>query len=131
MQLLLQASRVGESALREAAVEQLGRFVSIIKLHVRRHLPALLTLARDNLRASGFYWGFHLGIGRVNGDEEVRARTRVLIDDITSAVADGTLRPHISERYPLARGAEALLAVRERRVSGRVTLNMDEGNNNP
>ena len=68
---------------------------------------------------------------RVNGDEEVRARTRVLIDDITSAVADGTLRPQISERYPLARGAEALLAVRERRVSGRVTLNMDEGNNNP
>tara|TARA_B100000676_G_scaffold309445_2_gene373035 strand:+ start:3610 stop:4629 length:1020 start_codon:yes stop_codon:yes gene_type:complete len=88
-------------------------------------------LQHDNLRASGFYWGFHLGIGRVNGDEEVRARTRALIDDITSAVADGTLRPHISERYPLARGAEALLAVRERRVSGRVTLNMDEGNNNP
>lgn len=37
-------------------------------------------------------------------------------------LASGAIRPHISGRYPLARGVEALRAVAERRVTGKVVI---------
>ena len=36
--------------------------------------------------------------------------------------SDGTLRPLVSERYPLERAPEALRALLERRVTGKVVL---------
>ena len=53
MPLLLNTSHAHEPALREAAVEQLALLVSIVKLHVRKYLPSLLSLAQENLRSSG------------------------------------------------------------------------------
>lgn len=41
-------------------------------------------------------------------------------------LAEGALRPHVGERYPLARGGEAIRALMERRVSGKVVITMTE-----
>ncbi|MGV3478404.1 MAG: NADPH:quinone oxidoreductase family protein [Sphingobium sp.] len=40
--------------------------------------------------------------------------------------AAGRLRPHISARYPLARGGEAIAALRDRRAIGKIVVDMDE-----
>lgn len=40
--------------------------------------------------------------------------------------AAGRLRPYISARYPLTRGAEAIAALRERRAIGKIVVDMDE-----
>ena len=39
--------------------------------------------------------------------------------------AAGRLRPHISARYPLARGGDAIAALRERRAVGKIVVDMD------
>ena len=50
--------------------------------------------------------------------EAHRANTRELVE----WVAAGELRPLISERFPLARGIEALRAVKDRKVTGKVLV---------
>jgi NADPH2:quinone reductase len=50
--------------------------------------------------------------------EAHRANTRQLVE----WVASGELRPLISERFPLARGIEALRAVKDRKVTGKVLV---------
>ncbi len=40
-------------------------------------------------------------------------------------LAEGSLRPHIAARYPLERGGEALRALLDRRVSGKLVLTID------
>lgn len=42
--------------------------------------------------------------------------------EIVTMLAAGRIRPHISNRYPLARGAEALREVAERRAKGKVLI---------
>ncbi|MCA9510387.1 MAG: NADPH:quinone oxidoreductase family protein [Myxococcota bacterium] len=42
--------------------------------------------------------------------------------ELMEMVADGRLAPYVSERYPLARAAEALASLRDRRARGKVVL---------
>jgi NADPH2:quinone reductase len=44
------------------------------------------------------------------------------VRELVEWVASGTLRPFVSERYPLARGAAALQAVRDRKAKGKVVI---------
>ncbi len=39
--------------------------------------------------------------------------------------ADGKIRPHISNRYPLAKAADALNELIERRATGKVVITID------
>lgn len=47
------------------------------------------------------------------------------LDQLFAWLADGSLRPHIAARYPLERGGEALRALLDRRVSGKLVLTID------
>ena len=83
-------------------------------------------LRRNNVSVSGFYWGYHLGIGRVNGGAQVRKATRALIGELISATATGQLQPLVSREFRLEQAPAALKAVRDRQVLGRVTLRIDD-----
>ncbi len=77
-----------------------------------------------NLTVSGFYWGFHLGIGRDNGDVAVRAAARSLIGDLVQWAAQGRIKPKIWQVFPHREIRAALRAVLEREVIGKVALSM-------
>lgn len=51
-----------------------------------------------------------------------KERSREDIQELMSWLAAGKLKPHVSATYPLARGAEALIAIMERRVTGKVVV---------
>ena len=50
------------------------------------------------------------------------ARHRANAAEIWKWVAEGKLRPHVSGRYPLERAADALNALMERKVAGKIVL---------
>jgi NADPH2:quinone reductase len=62
----------------------------------------------------GVFWGMAL----------VRERARLMgqIDEILGWVKDGSLKPHVHARYPLARALDALREVEQRRVQGKVVV---------
>ena len=62
----------------------------------------------------GVFWGEF-----ARRDPQANARN---MGQLAAWVADGTVRPLISERYSLERGPEALRALLERRVTGKVVL---------
>ena len=62
--------------------------------------------------------GVFLGGFMAQDPEGARAEMRELVD----MLAAGRIRPHISNRYPLERGVEALREVAERRVRGKVLI---------
>jgi NADPH2:quinone reductase len=53
------------------------------------------------------------------------AKNRALLVELLQFVRDGKLRPHIFAEYPLARAADALTDVLERRVLGKIALLTD------
>jgi NADPH2:quinone reductase len=75
------------------------------------HLPVNLYLLKQ-ADILGILWG---------GNHPVEAR-RHSIARITQWLADGSLRPAIGGRWPLERGAEALLAVANRQVAGKALI---------
>ena len=62
----------------------------------------------------GVFWGMAL----------VRERARLMgqIEEILGWVKDGSVRPHVHARYPLARALDALREVEQRRVQGKVVV---------
>ena len=65
----------------------------------------------------GVFWG--------RFTRESPARSARNFDTLFGWFADGRLRPHVSHRFPLERGVEALKAVAERRVVGKCVVTMD------
>lgn len=66
---------------------------------------------------TGVFWG-----------EYAKREPRALAADLQSLAgwfAAGRLRPHIASTYPLERGGEAIRALMERRVSGKVVVTVD------
>lgn len=59
--------------------------------------------------------------------ERESAQHRQNLQTLFGWLQQGKLKPHIGERYPLERGAEALRALMDRRVSGKVVITMDGG----
>jgi NADPH:quinone reductase len=47
------------------------------------------------------------------------------IDDLLKLYAEGKIKPHVSERFPLARGAEAIAHLGSRQAMGKVVITVD------
>ena len=67
--------------------------------------------------------GFSLGQARRNRPDEVRAA----MGELVQWYAEGRLRPHVSQEYPLERAVEALVAIQQRRVAGKAVIHIREG----
>ncbi len=78
-------------------------------------IPANLLLVK-NLTVMGLYWGGYLTFR----PDVLTASLRTLADWI----ADGSLKPHISHRFPLSQASEALACLRERRSTGKIVVTM-------
>ena len=106
--------KVFESSLRCAAWG--GRLVVIgFAGGEVQQIPANILLVK-NLAALGFYWGSY----RKHAPERVQAQ----FQELGRWLEEGRLRPHISHRLPLARGAEALRLLEGRTATGKVVLEM-------
>lgn len=66
--------------------------------------------------------GFSLGQARRHRPGAVRTAMRELV----RWYAEGRLRPHVSQEYPLDQAVEALVAIKERRVAGKAVVRVRE-----
>lgn len=78
-------------------------------------VPANLLLVK-NISVVGVYWG-----GYASRKPEVITQS---LRSLFGWHAEGRLRPHVSTTYPLARAADALRALRERRATGKIVLDV-------
>lgn len=76
-------------------------------------LPANLVLLQ-NRNITGVDWGGWVGANQ--------ARNAELVAEVYAAIAEGRLHPVEPTTYPLLRAAEAILALAERRVTGKVAV---------
>jgi NADPH2:quinone reductase len=76
-------------------------------------LPANLPLLKGSAIV-GVYWGAWL-------KQEPEAARREMAE-LARSLADGRIKPHVSARYPLARTADALVALSQRAVTGKVVI---------
>jgi len=76
-------------------------------------LPANLPLLKGSAIV-GVYWGEWLR-------REPEASRREMAE-LAGWLADGRVKPHVSARYPLARTADALVALAQRTVTGKVVI---------
>jgi len=76
-------------------------------------IPANLLLVK-NCSAVGFYWGSY----RAKNPARVRASFETLL----GWVAEGKLRPHISESFALEDAAKAIRVLQSRKATGKVVL---------
>jgi NADPH2:quinone reductase len=76
-------------------------------------LPANVPLLKGSAIV-GVYWGAWL-------KHEPEAARREMAE-LARWLADGRVKPHISARYPLARTADALIALSRRAVTGKVVI---------
>lgn len=78
-------------------------------------IPANILLVK-NISAIGFYWGAYRNLAPRWMQESC--------DELVRWLGEGTLRPHISQTYPMANAVDALLALKGRRTTGKVVLIM-------
>lgn len=69
-----------------------------------------------NLEIHGLYWGGYLDL-----DPAALQRS---MTELFALAADGSLRPHISARFPLSQTAAALEMLRARRSTGKIVVTM-------
>lgn len=101
-----------ESALRATAWRGRLLVIGFAAGEIPR-LPANLLLLKG-CEASGVFW-----------DELLRrepARAAEQVGQVLAGFADGSLRPRISARYPLSRGAEALQMLAGRKAPGKLLI---------
>ena len=80
-------------------------------------IPANILLVK-NISAIGYYWGAH----RTLAPQWMRASC----EELLGWLARGSLRPHVSQTYPLNEATPALQALRARRTTGKVVLTLPE-----
>ena len=101
-----------EPALRSMAWN--GRFLVVgFAAGTIPDLPLNLPLLKG-CSVVGVFWG-----GFTRNEPE---RNRINLRELGLWAAEGKLRPHVSARYPLERAAEALQALIDRKVQGKVVL---------
>lgn len=101
-----------EPALRSMAWN--GRFLVVgFAAGTIPDLPLNLPLLKG-CSVVGVFWG-----GFTRNEPE---RNKINLRELGSWAAEGKLRPHVSARYPLERAAEALQALIDRKVQGKVVL---------
>lgn len=82
-----------------------------------QQVPANILLVK-NVAALGFYWGSY----RKHAPSQLQAQFQELVH----WAEEGRLRPRVSHRLPLARGAEALRLLENRVAKGKVVLEMKD-----
>lgn len=105
---------LGEAAF--AALKPGGRFLVI---GFAAGAPPVLKLNHalvKNLEIHGLYWGGYLDLDA--------AALSTSMAELFALAADGSLRPHISARFPLSQTAEALEMLRARRSTGKIVVTM-------
>lgn len=100
-----------EPALRATAWE--GRFLVIGFVAGIPRIPLNLVLLKG-CQVVGVFWGAFTG-------REPR-KNRENIDELLRWYEQGRIKPHVSDTYPLERTPEALRALAERRVQGKVVV---------
>ncbi len=70
-----------------------------------------------NISVVGVYWGWY----RLNEPELFRAS----FDELAKWYAEGRLKPHVSQVFPLARAADALAVLESRKATGRLVIDID------
>jgi NADPH:quinone reductase len=101
-----------DTALRVTAWE--GRMIIIGFAGGRvPQIPANLLLVK-NVSAIGFYWGAYRA--------KDPARVRASFDMLLGWVAEGRLRPHVSESFALEDAAKAIRVLQSRKATGKVVL---------
>jgi NADPH2:quinone reductase len=76
-------------------------------------IPANILLVK-NISAIGFYWGAH----RTLAPRWMQASC----EELVCWLGEGSLRPHVSQTFPLTDAVEALQALKARRTTGKVVL---------
>lgn len=66
--------------------------------------------------------GFSLGQARRHRPDEVQAA----MGELVRWYAEGRLRPHVSQEYPLDHAVDALVAIKQRRVAGKAVVRVRE-----
>ncbi len=103
-----------EASLRSMAWE--GRFLVIGFPAGIPSLPLNLTLLKS-CDVLGVFYG-----AAVARDP---AMSQANIEELFALYAAGKIRPHISERFPLSKGAEAIRHLAERKALGKIVVTMD------
>ena len=80
-------------------------------------IPANILLVK-NISAIGYYWGAH----RTLAPQWMQAS----FEELLRWLAEGLLRPHVSQTYPLGDATPALQALRARRTTGKVVLTLPD-----
>jgi len=78
--------------------------------------PANYLLVK-HISVVGVYWGSY----RLNEPELFRAS----FDELTKWYAEGRLKPHVSQIFPLAQAAEALGVLQGRKATGQIVIDID------
>jgi NADPH2:quinone reductase len=76
-------------------------------------IPANILLVK-NISAIGYYWGAHRSLAPHWMQQS--------FEELLRWLAEGSLRPHVSQTYPLTEAVQALQALRARRTTGKVVL---------
>ncbi len=100
-----------EQALRAIGWE--GRFLVVGFTAGIPSIPLNLTLLKSCQIVGVFY-------GAMTARQPELAQS--ISDELLGLVADGRIRPHVSERYPLDRAGEALRALMDRKAVGKVVV---------
>jgi NADPH:quinone reductase len=79
-------------------------------------IPANILLVK-NISAIGYYWGAHRSLAP--------DRIQASFEELLRWLAEGSLRPHISQTYPLDEAVQALQALRARRTTGKLVLTIN------
>jgi NADPH2:quinone reductase len=80
-------------------------------------IPANILLIK-NIAAIGYYWGAHRVLDPV--------RMRQSCEELVRWLGEGSVRPHVSETYPLSDAIKALQALKARRTTGKVVLKIGD-----
>ena len=103
-----------EPALRAIGWE--GRYLVVGFPAGMPRLPLSLTLLKS-CQIVGVFWG--------EWARRDPAASRALNAELVGLYAAGKIRPHVSERFPLERGAEAIRRLADRGAQGKLVVTMD------
>ena len=105
-----------EAALRAIAWE--GRFLVVGFPAGIPKIPLNLVLLKG-CQIVGVFWGGFTA-------RDPKAQRRPTSASCWSSTPPGKIKPHISARFPLARGGEAIAQLASRQAMGKVVVTMDE-----
>lgn len=86
------------------------------------NVPANILLVK-NITVIGIYWGYYMGWARQPVSPEILSKVRGAFAEMLSWTAEGHLRPHTSQSFPLSEFRAALSSLSGRQVIGRSVLN--------